>query len=75
MLARIYHRLTQIAARLSMPVLMISVVVISNVSAPPSEAAINLSPVGSGFTVTAADLAYILKQIKIAERLAGACRH
>src|SRR4051812_45247131 len=36
------------------------------IAALPSSAA--LGPVGNGFTVTAGDLSFILKQIKIAER-------
>ena len=37
--------------------------------APAAEAAVG--PVGAGFTVTAGDLSFILKQIKIAERHAA----
>jgi Animal haem peroxidase/Abnormal spindle-like microcephaly-assoc'd, ASPM-SPD-2-Hydin/RTX calcium-binding nonapeptide repeat (4 copies) len=48
--------------------LMALVIAMSNVGVQTSQAAlINTSQVGSGFTVTPADLAYILKQIKIAE--------
>ena len=68
MLSKIEHRLKLLAKRPPMAVLMALVVAMSNVGVQqPAQAAINLDPVGSGFTVTAADLAYILKQIKIAE--------
>lgn len=67
MLSQIQHRLKLIAKRPLMAVLMTLVISMSNVGVEPSRAAINTSPVGAGFTVTAADLAFILKQIKIAE--------
>jgi Ca2+-binding RTX toxin-like protein len=54
-----------------MAVFMALVISMSNVGIPTSQAAINpinLSPVGNGFTVTAADLEHILRQIKIAEQ-------
>ncbi|WP_374087357.1 choice-of-anchor D domain-containing protein [Methylomicrobium lacus] len=46
---------------------MAVLITMTNVGVEPSQAAINTSSVGSGFTVTAADLAFILQQIKIAE--------
>ena len=50
-----------------MVILMALVVAMSNVGVQPAQSAVNLSPVGSGFTVTTHDLRYILQQIKIAE--------
>ncbi|NOU21654.1 MAG: heme peroxidase, partial [Methyloglobulus sp.] len=50
---------------------MALVISMSNVGVEHSQAAINTSPIGQGFTVTAADLAFILKQIKIAEHHAA----
>ena len=50
-------------ARFSWTVLMTLSMLMTSVGVGPSQAA----PVGQGFTVTAADLEYILKQIKIAE--------
>ena len=49
--------------RLIRPGIALSSLLATFLMATPAQAA----PVGSGFTVTAADLAYILKQIKIAE--------
>ncbi len=69
MLPRIYHCLVPKAKQPLITALMALVIAMSNVGVvDTSQAAINNSPVGSGFAITAADLAYILKQIKIAER-------
>jgi len=54
-----------------MTALMPLVIAVSNGVAPPSQAAVNPAQVGAGFTVTPADLAYILQQIKIAEHHAA----
>jgi Ca2+-binding RTX toxin-like protein len=67
MLSKIQHRLRLIAERPWPAVLMALVISMSNVGVESSQAALNTSPIGQGFTVTAADLEYILKQIKIAE--------
>jgi len=67
MLARIQHRLTQIGKGSLRAIPMAVLITMTNVGVEPSQAAINTSPVGSGFTVNAADLAFILQQIKIAE--------
>ena len=67
MLTRIQHRLAQIGKRNFMTVLMPVIIAISNGAVPPSQAAVDPIQVGSGFTVTASDLAYILQQIKISE--------
>ncbi|ESS71955.1 hypothetical protein MGMO_81c00010 [Methyloglobulus morosus KoM1] len=68
MLPRIYHCLVSKAKQPLITSLMALVIAMSNVGVvDTSQAAINTSPVGSGFTVTPADLAYILQQIKIAE--------
>jgi Ca2+-binding RTX toxin-like protein len=50
-------------ARFSWTVLMTLSMLMTSIGVEPTQAA----PVGQGFTVTAADLEYILKQIKIAE--------
>jgi len=67
MLARIQRRLTEIGKGSLRAIPMAVLITMTNVGVEPSQAAINTSQVGSGFTVTAADLAYILQQIKIAE--------
>ena len=80
MLPTIYHRLAKKAKQPMITGGMALLIAMTNVGVDPSQAAINTSPVGSGFTVTASDLAYILQQIKIAEyhaanttTLTGAC--
>lgn len=68
MLAKTSHCLAEKAKQPLQTSLLALVIAMSNVGVvEPVHAAQNLSPVGQGFTVTAADLAYILKQIKIAE--------
>lgn len=71
MLSKIQPRLKLAAKRSSMTVFMATIVAMTNVGVDTSLAAapgqVEPSQVGSGFTVTAADLAFILKQIKIAE--------
>ncbi|MBK8814285.1 MAG: choice-of-anchor D domain-containing protein [Methylococcaceae bacterium] len=67
MLARKYRCLAEKAKQPLHTSLLALVIAMSNVGVEPLYAAQNLSPVGQGFTVTAADLAFILKQIKIAE--------
>ena len=71
MLTRTQHKLAQIGKRNIMTVLMPLVIAVSNGAAPPSQAAVNPAQVGAGFTVTPADLTYILQQIKIAEHHAA----
>ncbi len=63
--------LGKIAKQPMIAVFMALIVSMSNVGITPSYSAINVNPVGSGFTITAADLAFILKQIKIAENHAA----
>jgi hypothetical protein len=68
MLTRTQHKLAQIGKRNIMTALMPLVIAVSNGAAPPTaQAAVDPAQVGAGFTVTSADLAYILQQIKIAE--------
>ena len=74
MLTIIQHRLGKIGRRSlragKQPlraVLMATLITMTNVGVPPTQAAVDPVQVGSGFTVTVADLAYILQQIKIAE--------
>ena len=63
-LRRSGHRRSRAVAALTTSVLISGLLVVA-VPAPASAAA---APVGAGFTVTPGDLAFILKQIKIAER-------
>ena len=69
MLAKTYHSIARQSKQPLKAGLMAILIAMTNVGVSPSEAeaAINKSPIGNGFTVTEADLAYILKQIKIAE--------
>jgi Ca2+-binding RTX toxin-like protein len=69
MLAKTYHSIARQSKQPLNAGLMAILVAMTNVGVSPSQAAvaINSSPIGNGFTVTEADLAYILKQIKIAE--------
>jgi len=67
MLARIQHRLTEIGKGSLRAIPMAVLITMTNVGVEPSQAAINTSSVGQGFTITAADLAFILQQIKISE--------
>ncbi|MGJ0515397.1 MAG: choice-of-anchor D domain-containing protein [Methylomicrobium sp.] len=46
---------------------MAVLIAMTNVGVEPTQAAVEPAQIGSGFTVTAADLAFILQQIKIAE--------
>jgi Ca2+-binding RTX toxin-like protein len=64
-----HQRLQLIARRSSLTVFLASVIAMSNVGVVDTTEA---ATVGSGFVVTAADLSFILKQIKIAERHARA---
>jgi len=67
MLVRTQHRLAVIGKGTLKAVPMALLVAMTNVGVDPLQAAVPPSQVGSGFTVTPADLAYILQQIKIAE--------
>lgn len=69
MLAKTYHSIARQSKQPLNAGLMAILIAMTNVGVSPSQAAvaINTSPIGSGFTVTEADLAHILKQIKIAE--------
>jgi Ca2+-binding RTX toxin-like protein len=67
MLTRNQHRLVQKAKQPLRTSLMAMIIAMTNVGVEPIQAAVDPTQVGSGFTVTAADLAYILQQIKIAE--------
>jgi Ca2+-binding RTX toxin-like protein len=68
MIAKTYHCIAKKAKQPLQTSLLALVVAMSNVGVQTSQAAaINTSEVGAGFTVSAADLSYILKQIKIAE--------
>jgi len=67
MLARIQHRLTEIGKGSLRAIPMAVLITMTNVGVEPTQAAVDPVQIGSGFTVTAADLAYILQQIKIAE--------
>jgi len=67
MLARIQHRLTEIGKGSLRAIPMAVLITMTNVGVEPTQAAVDPVQVGSGFTVTAADLAFILQQIKIAE--------
>jgi Ca2+-binding RTX toxin-like protein len=67
MLVKIQQTLNRLGKGSLKAVPMAVLIATTNVGVEPSQAAINTSPVGSGFTVTAADLAFILQQIKIAE--------
>jgi len=51
--------------------LMATIIAMTNVGVPPTQAAVDPAQVGSGFTVTSSDLAYILQQVKIAEHHAA----
>lgn len=67
-LARIFHRTYRQAkpvARASLAVLMTLAMLISSVGISPSRAV--AAPVGAGFNLNAADLRFIMTQIKIAE--------
>ncbi len=66
MITRTQHSFAQKGKR-PLAALMSLMMAMPNVGIVSSQAAINTSPVGSGFTVTPADLTYILQQIKIAE--------
>jgi len=61
---RVIHRTVAVSAMLFL-IAEVAVVAVSAVR--PSRATAAPAPTGSGFTVTPGDLAYILKQIKIAE--------
>ena len=61
---RVIHRTVAVSAMLFL-IAEIAVVAVSGVR--PSRATAAQAPTGSGFTVTPGDLAFILKQIKIAE--------
>jgi Ca2+-binding RTX toxin-like protein len=67
MLTRTQHRLVQKAKQPLRTSLMAMIIAMTNVGVEPIQAAVDPTQVGSGFTVTAADLAFILQQIKIAE--------
>src|SRR5918912_2880150 len=62
---RAFHRTLALSAMLFL-VAEIAAVAVSTVR--PSRAQAALAPAGEGFTVTAGDLHFIMKQIKIAER-------
>ncbi|MEQ1485660.1 peroxidase family protein [Methyloglobulus sp.] len=67
MLAKTSHCLAEKRRQPLQTLLLATVIAMSNVGVDTSQAAINTSDVGAGFTVSAADLSFILKQIKIAE--------
>lgn len=68
---RTYQRAKPVA-RLAWTVLMTLSILMTSVGVGPSQAAPAANIVGQGFTVTPADLAFILKQIKIAEKHSNA---
>ena len=70
MLIRTQHRLAPKGKR-PLAALMSLLMAMPNIGVAPSFAAVDPAQVGSGFTVTASDLAYILQQIKIAEHHAA----
>jgi hypothetical protein len=74
MFKHIHQRLTQITQKPVMAVFMALVIAMSNVGVETSWAVVPSEQVGSGFVVTEADLAFILQQIKIAERHTRAFR-
>ena len=67
---RVIHRTVAVSAMLFL-IAEIAVVAVSGVR--PSRATAAQAPTGSGFTVTPGDLAFILKQIKIAEHHSRRC--
>ncbi len=67
LLSKNTYRRVKPVARFSWTVLMTLSMLMTSIGVGPSQAAPAANIVGQGFTVTPADLAFILKQIKIAE--------
>src|SRR3954449_4645165 len=66
--ARGHERVRGLKDLRRMTALVLALALVFQVLSIAAHAAVNPGPVGNGFTVTAGDLNFILKQIKIAER-------